>query len=101
MAWPGPPPVEVVYGVSAGNASHNADTYRFMSSMSTRFPFLHPDKIMDKHKHRPGQPDYDPTTLYIPPNWFKDAKVTDLCSAYAPRTYARPMPLGPIPGLCP
>jgi len=44
----------------------------FDTRASARFPFLHPSKIMDKKKRRPSDPDYDPTTLYIPPRWFEE-----------------------------
>ncbi len=36
-----------------------------------RYTFLHPDRIMDAGKRRPGHPDYDPRTLTIPPTFFK------------------------------
>lgn len=31
-----------------------------------KFPFLQPDKIMDKQKRRPNDPEYDRRTLYVP-----------------------------------
>lgn len=30
------------------------------------YSFLKPDKIMDAKKRRPGDPNYDPSTLYVP-----------------------------------
>lgn len=30
------------------------------------FDFLQPEKIRDAQKRRPNDPDYDPTTLYVP-----------------------------------
>jgi len=44
----------------------------FDARSEERFKFLHPDRIMDKKKRRPSDPDYDPTTLYIPPKWFEE-----------------------------
>ena len=44
----------------------------FHARSEERFKFLHPDRIMDKKKRRPSDPDYDPTTLYIPPKWFEE-----------------------------
>jgi DNA mismatch repair protein MSH6 len=35
------------------------------------FQFLHPDYIRDADKKRPDDPDYDPRTLFIPPNEWK------------------------------
>lgn len=35
------------------------------------YPFLHPTRIMDAKRRRPDHPDYDPRTLYLPPNFFK------------------------------
>jgi hypothetical protein len=32
---------------------------------------------MDAKKHRPDHPDYDPSTLYIPDNWFKANKISE------------------------
>ena len=34
-------------------------------------------RIKDASGRRPGHSDYDPTTLFIPPDWFKRAKVTE------------------------
>lgn len=53
----------------------NVDSDRagaFDARSEQRFKFLHPDRIMDKKKRRPSDPDYDPTTLYIPPKWFEE-----------------------------
>lgn len=35
------------------------------------FDFLKPDKIRDKNKLRPGQPDYDPRTLHVPEEFLR------------------------------
>ena len=40
-------------------------------------PSLHPAKIKDADGRRPNDEDYNPRTLYIPPNWFKAAKVSE------------------------
>lgn len=34
--------------------------------------FLKPDKIRDKNRNRPGHPEYDPRTVYVPPEFFKE-----------------------------
>lgn len=34
--------------------------------------FLKPEKIRDKNRNRPGHPEYDPRTVYVPPEFFKD-----------------------------
>lgn len=36
-----------------------------------KFDFLSPSKIMDKKRRRPDDPEYDPTTLYIPELFIK------------------------------
>ena len=53
---------------------------RFVTRMALRFPFLHPDRIMDANKRRPGHPDHDTRTLFIPSNWFKASALS--LSAY-------------------
>lgn len=35
-----------------------------------KLEFLKPDKIKDKQGRRPDHPDYDPTTLYVPPKFL-------------------------------
>jgi hypothetical protein len=39
------------------------------------FKHLMPEHIRDANKRRPGEPGYNPETLYIPPNWFTTWKV--------------------------
>ena len=34
--------------------------------------FLHPDRIRDKNRRRPDDPKYDPSTLYIPEDKWRD-----------------------------
>jgi hypothetical protein len=34
-----------------------------------------PHSIKDASGKRPGDADYNPRTLYVPPGWFKEAKV--------------------------
>lgn len=34
-------------------------------------------RIKDATGRRPDHPDYDPSTLFIPSNWFKEAKVSE------------------------
>lgn len=53
------------------------DASRFSSRDAARFPFLHPDKIRDSQKRRPSDPGYDPTTIHIPPDWFKTNKISE------------------------
>ncbi|CAH2054352.1 unnamed protein product, partial [Iphiclides podalirius] len=36
-----------------------------------KLDWLKPDKIRDAKKRRPDHPDYDPTTLYVPPEYYK------------------------------
>eukprot|EP00887_Chlorella_sp_A99_P007330 scaffold2.g7330.t1 len=49
---------------------------RFAGRDAQRFPFLHPDRRRDAAKRRPGDPGYDPRMLHIPPEWFKQNKVS-------------------------
>lgn len=50
---------------------------KFSQRESERFPFLQPDKIRDRKMRSPSDPKYDPTTLYIPPSWFKTNKISE------------------------
>lgn len=54
-----------------------ADVARFAARAAERFKFLHPSVIKDAAGKRPGDPEYDPRTLYIPPNWAKEYKVSE------------------------
>lgn len=36
-----------------------------------KYDFLQPSKIRDKNKNRPGHPEYDARTLYVPPEFIK------------------------------
>ncbi|GLC55756.1 hypothetical protein PLESTB_001025500 [Pleodorina starrii] len=65
---------ELSLGVAA---SMEGEAARFADRMATRFSFLHPDSIKDANGRRPDHADYDPRTLYIPPSWFKDFKVSE------------------------
>ncbi|KXZ50845.1 hypothetical protein GPECTOR_15g531 [Gonium pectorale] len=65
---------ELTLGVAA---STDGDAARFADRMASRFPFLHPDAIKDAERRRPDDPEYDPRTLHIPPNWFKEAKISE------------------------
>ena len=58
-------------------AASASDISRFSARDAARFPFLHPEKIRDAARRRPGDPGYNPTTLYIPPDWFKQQKVSE------------------------
>lgn len=40
------------------------------------FKILMPEYIRDANRRRPDDPEYDPKTLYIPPDFFKENKVT-------------------------
>ncbi|KPJ16003.1 DNA mismatch repair protein Msh6 [Papilio machaon] len=35
-----------------------------------KLDWLKPEKIRDANKRRPDHPDYDPTTLYVPPDFY-------------------------------
>ncbi|XP_053615816.1 probable DNA mismatch repair protein Msh6 isoform X2 [Plodia interpunctella] len=37
-----------------------------------KLEWLKPDKIRDAKKRRPEDPDYDPTTLFVPPDFYKN-----------------------------
>jgi DNA mismatch repair protein MSH6 len=50
---------------------------KFSQRESERFPFLDPLKIKDSQMRSPTDPAYDPSTLYIPPQWFKQHKVSE------------------------
>ena len=39
--------------------------------VDSAFSFLRPDKIQDKNRRRPDDPDYDATTLFVPPAFLK------------------------------
>lgn len=36
-----------------------------------KLEWLKPEKIKDAQKRRPDHPDYDPSTLYVPPEFYK------------------------------
>ena len=44
----------------------------YVTKAHMSYPFLKPDKIMDKNKRRPDDPDYDPGTLYVPRAFFEE-----------------------------
>lgn len=50
---------------------------RFAARDAARFSFLLPENIRDAKKRRPTDPDYNPHTLYIPPDWFKKNKISE------------------------
>lgn len=50
---------------------------RFAQRESVRFPFINPDTIRDAQRRRPDDPEYDPSTLYIPPEWYKQHKISE------------------------
>lgn len=37
-----------------------------------KLEWLKPDKIKDAMKRKPDHPDYDPRTLYVPPEFLND-----------------------------
>ena len=67
----GSPPVQI-NGIEDGNMA-----LKFAARDAARFPFLHPDRIRDANKRRPSDPRYNPSTLYIPPEWFKQNKISE------------------------
>ena len=74
--------------------------HSYLPSPPQRFTFLHPDRIMDAAKRRPGHPAYDPRTLYIPPAWFKVrapvlVHLMSLAMSIAAPPRSLPSPLGP------
>ena len=44
----------------------------YMTKVHMNYPFLKPNKIMDKKRRRPDDPDYDPGTLYVPDSFLND-----------------------------
>ena len=48
--------------LAMGQHAHDVDS---------AFSFLRPDKIRDKNRRRPDDPDYDATTLFVPPTFLK------------------------------
>lgn len=77
-AWCPPPPphftaplctaahADTVLGIEV---NQDGDAARFAARMAERFTFLAPDKLRDGGQRRPDHPDYDPSTLHIPPHW--------------------------------
>ena len=59
----------------------SAEVERFAARSGERFPFLAPGRLKDAAGLRPGEPGYNPRTLYIPKTWFKDQKVRPRRSA--------------------
>ena len=57
--------------------TQSSETERYNALMAASFPFMHASRIMDAQKRRPDHPEYDPSTLYIPPNWFKVGMVME------------------------
>lgn len=53
-----PEPQEKSAAVDEGNWVH------------CKLEFLKPEKIRDAQKRKPDHPDYDPSTLYIPPEFY-------------------------------
>ena len=51
--------------------------HRFSQREAERFPFLHKEVIKDKKMRRPSDPEYDSSTLHIPPQWFKEKKISE------------------------
>uniref|UniRef100_A0A061SDZ5 DNA mismatch repair protein MSH6 n=1 Tax=Tetraselmis sp. GSL018 TaxID=582737 RepID=A0A061SDZ5_9CHLO len=50
---------------------------RFAARDAERFRHLLPDNLRDAGRKRPSDPGYDPRTLFIPPSWFRDWKVSE------------------------
>lgn len=36
-----------------------------------------PDNLRDKKKNKPSDDAFDPSTCYMPPDWFKTNKISD------------------------
>lgn len=49
----------------------------FAARSADRFPFLHPSSVQDSKKRRPGDPSYDPRTLYLQPDFYKKYKISE------------------------
>lgn len=49
--------------------------------------WLKPDKIRDAKKRRPEDPDYDPTTLFVPPDFYKNQTPVSSISFYYVHIY--------------
>ncbi|KAL6768798.1 MSH6 [Auxenochlorella protothecoides x Auxenochlorella symbiontica] len=64
-------------GSALGGALSAGPSERFGVRATSRFPFLRPDRVRDAEGRRPGDPGYDPTTLFLPPTWLHDAKISE------------------------
>ncbi len=62
--------------LSTGAVELCSDAARF-ATRTDKFPFLAPDELRDASRRRPDHPAYNPRTLYIPPDWFKKANVSE------------------------
>lgn len=60
-----------------GNAADGDAVERYAARDAERFPFLQPGAVRDASGIKPGDLNYDPRTLRIPPGWFKAMKVTE------------------------
>jgi len=43
---------------------------------STKHPFLLPENLRDAKGRKPDDPNYDQSTLFIPPKWFDEQKIS-------------------------
>jgi DNA mismatch repair protein MSH6 len=55
----------------------NASRFSKRYSSDKKFSFMWPSNIRDANKRRPSDADYDPSTCYLPPDWFKEHRVSD------------------------
>lgn len=51
--------------------------HKFSQREVERFPFLQEGVIKDKKMRRPSDPEYDPSTLHVPTEWFKAKKISE------------------------
>ena len=53
------------------NEDTNGEKTESITFLHLTYPFLKPENIRDKSKHRPDHPDYDSGTLYVPDSFLE------------------------------
>ena len=80
-------------GGGDSTAGAMSEAGRFAARSADRFPFLHPAKLKDAAGNRPRDAGYNPRTLWLPPNWFKTAKVQQLRYSHSDHMHQFKAPL--------